>query len=929
MTRRVRFTPLLAAGIFCGAAAIAQAAEVPFEPRQPVNTTFMNVVGVLAAELDGDGDLDLVASTYSGYVLAFENVAGDGSAWTSHTVALLPFGAAPPAAADLDGDGDQDLVSAAGANGVVSWFENVAGNGTTWTTHMVPAAGYSAIVVSAGDVDRDGDQDILSASGTYNHLVLWFENVGGTASTWTRHTVSSDVGFSPSSARLADLDGDGDPDIVSATVGVEGLWFENTAGNGSAWTARTVGLGEGQRESTAADLDGDGDLDLLVPLTNNANALGWHENVAGNATTWARHTIATPLASVRSVSAVDLDRDGDLDALVPSIFDLTVAWHENLAGDGTKWARRIIALAVPDLTGAVAGDLDGDGDPDVVSGAFSGTIAWNRNATIHESVCFVPQQAISTGTQGAQSIVPSDVDGDGDLDAVSTAFLGHTVAWQENTGSAAAWVTRTIDDTFLQAARVTAGDVDRDGDVDVAAVQGTFANGALTWFDNTAGNGSAWTPHTVSTAFGRATHVELVDLSGDGDLDLLGAGYYTSPTRWFENAAGNGSAWTPGTLPTALQTGMATGDIDGDGDPDVASTESFLSDGPSWTENTAGNGSAWTNHTIATTDAVTYAMAAVDVDGDGDLDVLQPGVHSLLGVTKWHENVGGSGTSWISHVIPGSDGSVIATASDLDRDGDLDVIQPGLNNGIRWFDNTAGNGTTWFQRTLSNAPGTPGGLSVADLDGDGDPDVLSATAITNTLAWNENRAGQASIAVVSQAPATANNSEVVAMLRATVTHLGRPGEGPLELASLGLRLEESPGDPLTTAEANALVESLRVYRDANGNGVFEPGTDVLVTSIGTLALTAGVQAVPFTDGDPEVQVTQDAPRAYFVVVELTANASQQEPNQLMVRLLQVGPSASVLEDRTFDIPLRLACPADVSSTIKQAVPVELIGFTVE
>jgi hypothetical protein len=248
---------------------------------------------------------------------------------------------------------------------------------------------------------------------------------------------------------------------------------------------------------------------------------------------------------------------------------------------------------------------------------------------------------------------------------------------------------------------------------------------------------------------------------------------------------------------------------------------------------------------------------------------------------------------------------------------------------VRWFENSAGNGLAWSPRTVSDAPGIPGGLSVADLDGDGDPDVLSATAITNTLARHENQPGQASIAVVSQAPASAGNSAVVSMLRATVTHLGRAGDGPIELASLGLRFEESPGDPLSSAEANALVESLRVYRDANGNGVFEPATDVLVTSVSTLALTNGTQSVPFTDGDANVQVAIGTPRAYFVVVELTANASTQVPNQLMVTLLETGASASVVEDRTFDIPLRLACPADVSSAIKQAVPVELIGFTIE
>ena len=167
------------------------------------------------------------------------------------------------------------------------------------------------------------------------------------------------------------------------------------------------------------------------------------------------------------------------------------------------------------------------------------------------------------------------------------------------------------------------------------------------------------------------------------------------------------------------------------------------------------------------------------------------------------------------------------------------------------------------------------------------------------------------------------------MLRATVTHLGRAGEGPLELASLGLLFEETAGDPLTSAEANALVESLRVYRDANGSGVFEPATDVQVTSVPTLTLTNGVATVAFTDGDANVQVAVGTPRTYFVVVELSLTASGQVPNQFRVTLLQTGASRSVVEDRTFDLPLRLACPADVSSIVRQVVPVELTGFAVE
>ena len=448
MTRRVRFTPLLAAGIFCGASALAQAGQVPFEPRPAVSTTQLNPLDVLAADLDTDGDLDLVSSTLSfGNVTAFENAAGDGSVWVPRTVGTLPFGAISLASSDIDGDGDPDLISTSGAGGVVQWFENTAG-GTTWSGHLVSTQLYSGAFVSAGDVDRDGDQDILSASGI-NNLVLWFENQGGTGLNWVRHTVSSAAALQPRSAALADLDGDGDPDVVAATAGAEGLWFENTAGNGSAWTARTVGLAQGEDEVVAADVDGDGDLDLLVPRTS-VTAVGWHENVAGNATVWVRHTIATTVAGPRSVTAVDVDRDGDLDALVPSQYDNTLAWHENLAGDGTLWTKRTIATDASSVHAAVAADLDGDGDPDVALAWFNGGIvAWHRNATIHESACFVPAQPISTMVTTAQSVVPSDVDGDGDLDAVSAAPFSNTVAWHENVGgSAATWTTRTITTAF-------------------------------------------------------------------------------------------------------------------------------------------------------------------------------------------------------------------------------------------------------------------------------------------------------------------------------------------------------------------------------------------------------------------------------------------------------------------------------------------------
>jgi hypothetical protein len=195
--------------------------------------------------------------------------------------------------------------------------------------------------------------------------------------------------------------------------------------------------------------------------------------------------------------------------------------------------------------------------------------------------------------------------------------------------------------------------------------------------------------------------------------------------------------------------------------------------------------------------------------------------------------------------------------------------------------------------------------------------------------WYENSAGQVSLAVVDQAPGAAGNGALVSMLRATLTHLGRSGDGTAELASLALSFEETAGDPLSSAEANALVESLRVYLDLDGNGTFDPSVDRLVASVPTLVLTDGVASVVLPDGHPDLEVAVGASRSYFVVAELTATASGQVPNQFRVTLLQTGPARSAVEDRGFDLPLRLACPVDVSSTVRQVVPVGLSGFTVE
>ena len=343
-----------------------------------------------------------------------------------------------------------------------------------------------------------------------------------------------------------------------------------------------------------------------------------------------------------------------------------------------------------------------------------------------------------------------------------------------------------------------------------------------------------------------------------------------------------------------------------------------------WVENVVGTGAAWSMHTISTAVIWPFVFTAGDIDGDGDVDFAESGSASDL---SWRINEG-AGSSWTLQTVDGAN-LVGATVADLDGDGDLDLSWAGQSPPrLGWHENRNGLGSAWLGHTLplTGAPSDAGRPAAADIDRDGDLDLIADSGL---FVWYPNQGGQFSLAAENTAPGTSQQGTIVSMLRVVATHLGRAGDGALELARFGVLLEEAAGDPLSSAEANLLVESLRVYRDANGNGIFEP-TDTLVTSIGTLSLAAGVQDVPFADGDPTVAIAFGTPQTFFVVVELTAAAATQDPNRLRATLLQLGPSASQAEHAAYDLTLVPACPADVSSGVTVAVvPVELMGFTIE
>ena len=149
--------------IFLFAPLTATAGEdVEFGASNKITSSFASADSLFPADLDKDGDDDILcaSSTYNS-ISWFENTAGDYSSWTEHNITNTFMGAMDAIAVDLDQDGDLDIIGAAYDDHDIAWWENTAGDGTAWTEHTVDGTFDGARSVYTADVDGDGDRKIV------------------------------------------------------------------------------------------------------------------------------------------------------------------------------------------------------------------------------------------------------------------------------------------------------------------------------------------------------------------------------------------------------------------------------------------------------------------------------------------------------------------------------------------------------------------------------------------------------------------------------------------------------------------------------------------------------------------------------------------------------------------------------------------------
>lgn len=233
-----------------------------------VSDTFSVPEFVKILDFDLDGDMDLLVAFYgSGRLIWWENSDGSGTDWTLHHIDTDFFRATCADGRDIDGDGDVDVAATSydwdTGDSYVVWYRNEDGSGTEWSQHFLNYDFEGAWMVVIEDIDCDGDQDVTAAAMIADE-VLWWENLDGAGGDWTEHTID-DYASGACGLRCLDMDGDGDCDVVAAAEYASDITlYENLDGAGVFWDKHTVRDDFGGASAVHADdVNGDGNPDVI------------------------------------------------------------------------------------------------------------------------------------------------------------------------------------------------------------------------------------------------------------------------------------------------------------------------------------------------------------------------------------------------------------------------------------------------------------------------------------------------------------------------------------------------------------------------------------------------------------------------------------------------------------------------------------------
>ena len=394
-------------------------------------------------------------------------------------------------------------------------------DGTFGDQQVVFAQPANGGAVHAADIDSDGDLDVVASRGS--NETAWYRNNGEEG--FSKHIVAT---HHSDTLYATDMDGDGDVDILSTPLPIEGqpvgvFWHENDGGQN--FTEHTVAEIRA-RYIFPADIDDDGDQDVIgYSFTDKMIVLLENDGTQR----FAQRVIGTPSDLLYSLYPVDIDLDGDLDVVAQLGADGTqdmLAWFEN-EGNDTVWLEHVISQSRSGGGAVFATDLDSDGDVDVVTGDAQTLVWFENNGSAEFSEHLIDRRQV-------ESLFVTDLDGDGDMDIVAAYWNSSRIVWHENDGEQR-FTSKLISSVVRFPGLVLVGDLNGDGALDVMSASAVDPD--VVWYESLPGKTIDFGP-----SFGApATEVVLTD-------QLLAYGVLFSTTdpegvTWF-GGPGSPSSYT-------------------------------------------------------------------------------------------------------------------------------------------------------------------------------------------------------------------------------------------------------------------------------------------------------------------------------------------------------------------------------------------------
>jgi uncharacterized protein (TIGR03437 family) len=727
---------------------------------------------VAVADINGDGKPDLVAANFNGNNITV--LLGNGSGgFTAAPGSPFVVGTNPQsvAAADFNGDGKPDLVTAnLNGNNITVLLGNGSG-GFTAAPGSPFAVGISPIFVAVGDFNRDGKLDIVTAnSGDNTATELLGDGSGGFVAAPGSPFV---VGMNPASVAVGDFNGDGKLDIVTANSG------DNTAtellGDGSGGFAAAAGspfaVGTNPRSVVVGDFNGDGELDFVM-----ANAGGNSiTELLGNGTGGFTPATGNPFAvgtNPVSIAVADFNGDGKPDLAIANLGDNTATVLLNTlpaittnpssltfyAGVGQA-APAVIPVSVSSAAGGSTYSASSNQSwlvptppsnstsgvttvhlsasaVSLTAGVYAGTVRYTAPDFFDAATAVTFSVANPSGalhaavgspfTVGAapQSMAVGDFNGDGQPDLVVANSGDNTVTILLGNGMGG--FAAAAGSPFAVGAApqsVAVGDFNGDGQPDLV-VANSGDNTVTILLGNGMGGFTAATgsPFAVGTT---PESVAVADFNGDGKPDIVTANNGANDLTILLGDGTGGFAVAPGS-PFALglfPQSVAVGDFNGDGKPDLVAAIS----GNNTVRVLLGNGSGgFTGGGAFAVGSFPQSVAVADLNGDGKLDIVSANSGNNTITVLLGNGAGGFTAAAGSPFTVGTHPQSVAVV-DINGDGNPDIVS--ANSGNNTITVLLGNGAGGFAAAAGSpfaAGTTPAAVAAGDFNGDGRPDIAIA-----------------------------------------------------------------------------------------------------------------------------------------------------------------------------------------------------------